>query len=170
MEDKKTFTKDGKETVHYVDKKEFYRLIVERKGLLVDTPDLPISDAMGQMIIDIASNLTFHRFFIKYPYRDELIGDAIENCIRYFDNFNIEKSKNPFAYFTQISWFAFLRRIKKEYKLDDIKDNLKNKDFDYGTPFSVQDQDLYDKYPNPSTDFMTNDDIFVTQDEKAPDE
>ena len=73
------------------------------------------------MILDIASNLTFHKNFIKYTYKDELIGDAIENCIRYFDNFNIKKSKNPFAYFTQISYYAFLRRIKKEYKLDDLK-------------------------------------------------
>ena len=153
--------KDGKkEPVHYVDGKEFYKLICERKLLLVDSPDLPISNALGQMILDIASNLTFHRKFIKYPYKEDLIGDAIENCIRYFDNFNIEKSKNPFAYFTQISYYAFLRRIKKEYKLDDLKEILVSQSDDYGTPFNLQGHDLYEKYPNPSVDFMNNDDIF----------
>lgn len=158
VEDKK------KEPVHYVDGKLFYKLICDRKLLLAELDEgekLPISNELGQMILDIASNLTYHRKFIKYSYKEDLIGDAIENCIRYFDNFNIEKSQNPFAYFTQISYYAFLRRITKEYKLDDLKELVVNQSDEYGNPYNLQDHDLYGNYPNPSVDFMNNDDIFV---------
>jgi len=64
----------------------------------------------------IATNVSMKPNFISYTFRDEMIGDAIENCCQYFDNFDPKRSKNPFAYFTQITWYAFLRRIHKEKK------------------------------------------------------
>jgi len=64
----------------------------------------------------IAEGLSHKPNFINYTYRDEMISDGIENCLMYFDNFDPTKSKNPFAYFTQIIYFAFLRRIQKEKK------------------------------------------------------
>ena len=64
----------------------------------------------------IAEGLSHKPNFINYPHREEMIGDGIENCLMYFNNFDPEKSKNPFSYFTQIIYFAFLRRIAKEHK------------------------------------------------------
>jgi hypothetical protein len=69
----------------------------------------------------IAEGLSHKPNFINYTYRDEMICDGIENCLMYFNNFNPEKSKNPFAYFTQIIYYAFLRRIQKEKKQTYIK-------------------------------------------------
>jgi hypothetical protein len=64
----------------------------------------------------IAEGLSHKPNFINYTYRDEMISDGIENCLMYFENFDPSKSKNPFAYFTQVIYFAFLRRIQKEKK------------------------------------------------------
>jgi DNA-directed RNA polymerase specialized sigma24 family protein len=69
-------------------------------------------------------------------YKDDMICDGIENCIQYIDNFNPEKSKNPFAYFTQIVYYAFLRRIAKEKRQMDIKDKIIDK-YGYSDVFSV---------------------------------
>jgi hypothetical protein len=62
----------------------------------------------------IAENLSHRPNFLSYTFRDEMISDAIENCVMYVDNFDPTKSQNPFAYFTQIVYYAFLRRIQKE--------------------------------------------------------
>ena len=62
--------------------------------------------------------------FINYTYRDDMISDGIENCLQYMYNFNPDKSKNPFAYFTQIIYYAFIRRIQKEKKQSTIKNKL----------------------------------------------
>ncbi len=43
------------------------------------------------------------------------------NCFRYLDRFNPEKYNKPFQYFTQISWYAFIRRIQEEKKQHYIK-------------------------------------------------
>jgi hypothetical protein len=75
-----------------------------------------VNNYIGECIWQIANNLSTIRQFVGYSYRDEMIGDGIENTLRYLHNFNPEKSKNPFAYFTQIIYYAFLRRIDKEKK------------------------------------------------------
>jgi DNA-directed RNA polymerase specialized sigma24 family protein len=79
------------------------------------------SNYIGECIWLIANRLSTNRNFIGYTYREEMIGDAIENCLRYLHNFDPDKSKNPFAYFTQIMYYAFLRRIDKEKKQSYIK-------------------------------------------------
>jgi hypothetical protein len=84
----------------------------KREGLA--KPRIP--DYIGKCLMLIAENLSHKPNFISYTFRDEMIADAIENCIMYFDNFDPKKSKNPFAYFTQIIYFAFIRRIYKEKK------------------------------------------------------
>lgn len=124
-------------TTNYVDNKEFLRMMIERgekvkeaekKGL----PKPPISDAIGRIILDISTNLSYRRNFINYNFREEMVGDGIENCIVYLDNFNPEKSKNPFAYFTQICFYAFVRRINKETKQWDVKKKmLESKNIDW---------------------------------------
>ena len=73
-------------------------------------------DYIGKCILLIATRLATKPNFSGYTYKEDMISDGVENCLQYMGNFNIEKSQNPFAYFTQIIWFAFLRRIQKEKK------------------------------------------------------
>lgn len=84
----------------------------EREGL----PKPRIPDYVGECFIKISTQLARKPNFANYPFKEEMIGDGIENCIMYMDNFDPEKSSNPFAYFTQIIYYAFLRRIQKEKK------------------------------------------------------
>lgn len=76
----------------------------------------PIPDYIGECFMKIAERLSYRPNFVNYAFRDEMIADGIENCVQYAHNFNPEKSNNPFAYFTQIIYYAFVRRIQKEKK------------------------------------------------------
>ena len=84
----------------------------------------PVTEYIGECFWKIAEHLSHKSNFINYPFRDDMIGDAIENCIMYAHNFNPEKSKNPFSYFTQITYYAFIRRIEKEKKQNYVKYKL----------------------------------------------
>ena len=111
---------------HYIDNKEFFKHMCEWKKALIEAenagePKAPISNYIGKCFIDIAEHLAQKPNFTNYPYKDEMINDSIENCIMYAHNFNPEKSKNPFAYFTQIIYYAFIRRIQKEKKQQHIR-------------------------------------------------
>jgi len=89
----------------------------------------PIPNYVGECFILICTRLAGKGNFVSYSYKDEFIGDGIENCVAAVDSFNPDKSKNPFAYFTQIAWYAFLRRIAKEKKQTYIKHkNFENND------------------------------------------
>ena len=119
-------TKKSETNRHYVNNKEFLaamteyresRLAAEAKGK--DKPR--VTEYIGECFVKIANHLAYKSNFVNYTFREEMILDGIENCITYIDNFNPEKSKNPFAYFTQITYYAFLRRIQKEKKQLDTK-------------------------------------------------
>ena len=84
----------------------------------------PVPDYIGECFLKIANGLSFRPNFINYTYRSEMVSDGIENCLQYIHNFDPEKSKNPFAYFTQIIYYAFLRRIQKEKKQTHIKNKM----------------------------------------------
>lgn len=106
---------------HYVNNADFLKALIQykkdcRKAKRDGTTKPKIPDYVGKCLMLIAENLSHKPNFISYSFRDEMIADGIENCIMYFDNFDPKKSKNPFAYFTQIIYFAFLRRIHKEKK------------------------------------------------------
>jgi hypothetical protein len=106
---------------HYVDNAELYRACLAYRNACVlaeqeGKPKPRIPDYIGSCLLKIATKLSYSRNFINYPYREEMIGDGIENCILYFHNFNPDKYKNPFSYFTQIIYYAFLRRIHREKK------------------------------------------------------
>lgn len=106
---------------HYVDNKQLYACIVEYRQKVLEskekgTPRPQIPNYVGQCILMIANRLSTKPNFINYSYREEMISDGVENCICYIDNFDPLKSTNPFAYFTQIIYYAFLRRILKEKK------------------------------------------------------
>lgn len=104
---------------HYVDKAAFYEALVERAAEVAEARendlDLPQpSDFIGQCIIDICTNLARKYQFSGYHFKDEMIADAIYHCIRYIDSFNIDKSDNPFSYFTQAAYYQFIKRIQLE--------------------------------------------------------
>ena len=101
-----------------VDNKKLYQEISERKD------STQVTDYMAECFINIGIGLSHRKNFQGYTYRDEMILDGIEDCVRYCHNFNTEKSKNPFSYFTQIMRNAFLRRIEKEKKQSYIKNKL----------------------------------------------
>lgn len=124
---------------HYVDNKLFFAEMQKWKEEINEqeqVDDLPpmVTEYMGDCFQKIATHLSYRPNFINYTYREEMIGDGIENCIRYAKNFNPDKSKNPFAYFTQIIYYAFIRRITKEKKQTAIKqkiiDNTATKTYD----------------------------------------
>jgi len=107
--------------IHYVDNEKFLKeMIIYKRGFdeAKEKDELPpmISEYLGECFMKIAQRLSFRPNFINYAFKDDMISDGIENCIQYIKNFNPEKSSNPFAYFTQIIYYAFIRRIQKEKK------------------------------------------------------
>ena len=125
-------TRTKKKSEHYVNNKEFLAAMVEYKKLVkkskwtkennINKPKVP--DYVGECFLKIANHLSYRPNFINYTFRDDMISDGIENCLQYLDNFNPTKSNNPFAYFTQIIYYAFVRRIQKEKKQVTIKNRL----------------------------------------------
>jgi hypothetical protein len=132
-----------KKSEHYVNNKELLEALIvykskvekdfyqrnDRKATKEDRakhwegkPQIP--NYLGECFLKIATHLSYKPNFVNYMFRDDMISDGIENCVQYIHNFDPEKSKNPFAYFTQIIHYAFLRRIQKEKKQLDIKSKI----------------------------------------------
>lgn len=106
---------------HYINNADFLKALIDYKQLCDDAEknkqlEPPIPNYIGECFLKIADHLSRKPNFVSYSFRDEMISDGIENCLMYFKNFDPIKSKNPFAYFTQIIYYAFLRRIMKEKK------------------------------------------------------
>lgn len=106
---------------HYINNEDFLKALTDYKSRCIEAeknglskPTIP--NYIGECWMKIAEGLSHKPNFINYTYRDEMISDGIENCLMYFNNFDPQVSKNPFAYFTQIIYYAFLRRIQKEKK------------------------------------------------------
>ena len=121
-----------KRTEHYVNNKEFLEALVAYKVRVnaakesgADRPIVP--NYIGECFLKIATHLSYKPNFVNYMFREDMICDGIENCLQYIDNFNPEKSSNPFAYFTQIIYYAFLRRIQKEKRQLEIKSKILEK-------------------------------------------
>lgn len=121
-----------KRSEHYVNNKEFLAALIEyrEKVAIAQQKGLPkprITNYLGECFLKIATHLSFKPNFVNYMFKDDMICDGIENCVQYIHNFNPEKSQNPFAYFTQIIHYAFLRRIQKEKKQLEIKNKILEK-------------------------------------------
>ena len=119
----------AKDKPHYVDNKKFLQAMVDWRLKVQKAEDKKrkkpvVTNYIGECFLKIANHLSYRPNFINYTYRDDMISDGIENCLQYMNNFNSEKSSNPFAYFTQIIYYAFIRRIQKEKKQQDIKAKL----------------------------------------------
>ena len=151
---------------HYVDNAKFLEEMIEYKKQYQISKDndeeLPIiSEYLGSVFLKIAQRLSFRPNFINYAFKNDMISDGIENCLHYIHNFNPEKSSNPFAYFTQIIYYSFIRRIQKEKKQLYIK---------YKSMQNYEISPEYVEYMNYDEDFKTvtdfkNSDFRVVVDE-----
>jgi len=160
--------------IHYVDNAKFLEAMIEYKAIYDDSikneTELPqISEYLGSVFLKIAQRLSFRPNFINYAFKNDMISDGIENCLHYIHNFNPEKSNNPFAYFTQIIFYAFIRRIQKEKKQLYIKyKSMQN----YDILPEYMDIDRSNDNPNPVGDYKNSDfkivvDEFVDTFEKS---
>ena len=118
-----------KKTEHYVNNKELLEALIVYKSKVAAAKEagLPkprITNYLGECFLKIATHLSYKPNFVNYMFREDMISDGIENCVQYIHNFNPERSQNPFAYFTQIIHYAFLRRIQKEKKQLEIKTKI----------------------------------------------
>ena len=114
---------------NFIDNKEFYAAFVEfRKACDEATekgePRPIVPRYIGKCFLDIAEHLSMRPNFSNYMYRQDMVMDAVENCVVYCHRFDPEKSKNPFSYFTQVCWYAFLRRIGKEKRQIEVCDKI----------------------------------------------
>lgn len=150
-----------RKTINYVNNKDFMEALIQYKKDCADAEEkgieLPIvPNYIGNCVNKIATRLSMKWNFSGYSYREEMVGDGVENAIRAINNFNPEKSTNPFAYFTQIIWYAFLRRIEYENKQTYIKHKV--------TEIAVVSDTIVEgggtaEYVDLSTDYMND---FVT--------
>ena len=118
-----------KRSEHYVNNKEFLAALIKYQedieiARLQDKTKPVIPRYIGECFLKIANHLSFKPNFVNYMFKEDMISDGIENCVQYIHNFNPEKSQNPFAYFTQIIHYAFLRRIQREKRQLEIKNKI----------------------------------------------
>jgi len=148
---------------HYVSNKEFLVEITEyvtayNHAVENDLPKPRMSNSLGKKFILIAQRLAYKHNFIKYSFRDEMVDDAIENCIKYAHKFDPNKSSNPFAYFTQYCYNAFIRRIKTEMREFYMKVSMVQGSGaeTIGGEYSTQDHDGTADYENGYREFLRN--------------
>ena len=118
-----------KRSEHYVNNKEFLAALIKYRedkeiAQIRGLPKPVIPRYIGECFLKIANHLSFKPNFVNYMFKEDMISDGIENCVQYIHNFNPEKSQNPFAYFTQIIHYAFLRRIQREKRQLEIKNKI----------------------------------------------
>ena len=152
-----------KKSEHYVNNKELLQALIVYREKVADAKekDLPkprITNYLGECFLKIATHLSYKPNFVNYMFRDDMISDGIENCVQYIHNFDPEKSRNPFAYFTQIIHYAFLRRIQKEKKQLDIKTKIIEKS-GYDEVMTVDDSAM----SGSSSDYNTNKDNIINK-------
>jgi hypothetical protein len=141
---------------NYVNNKDLLEALIEYRKQCKEAEEsgdgLPrVPDYIGMCIFQIATRLATKPNFSGYSYKEDMISDGIENCLLYINNFNPEKSQNPFAYFTQIIWYAFLRRIQKEKKQMYIRFKSSQSMLASGDTYSGNEIDLH---LNTAADYM----------------
>lgn len=119
---------------NYINNEDFCAAMTEYREKCIEAKknekEKPVlSNYIGECFYQIANGLSHKPNFIGYSYRDEMVADGIENAVHCAFNFDPEKSKNPFSYFTQVIYFAFLRRIDKEKKQMYIKHKVLENSF-----------------------------------------
>ena len=149
---------------HYVNNKDLYIAMSEWKVKVIlakteGNREPVIPDYVGKCFMLICNKLSTKPNFMNYSYRDEMISDAIENCVIAAHSFDPEKSTNPFAYFTQIAWNAFIRRIQKEKK----QSYVKHKNFEH---INILGELTEDNYDGPKIHNEYSDDLIRNFEEK----
>tara|TARA_R110000868_G_scaffold61067_3_gene185802 strand:- start:141 stop:701 length:561 start_codon:yes stop_codon:yes gene_type:complete len=159
-----------KKKQHYVNNKDFLAAMIIFRDAVIeekakDGPRPRVPHYVGECLMKIAVHLSHKPNFSGYTYKEDMISDGIENCLQYIDNFNPEKSSNPFAYFTQIIYYAFLRRIAKEKKVLYIKLKYTEESFIMNTNNSTQEGDMTDYSPPGKVSEWSNEyvDNFIEQ-------
>ena len=157
-----------KKTEHYDDNKVFLEEMKKYRKKVLSArkrkrKDPPINDYIGECFLKIANHLSYRPNFINYTYKEDMISDGIENCLTYVANFDPEKSNNPFAYFTQIIYYAFIRRIQKEKKQTTIKQKLILKS---GLDEIVRQEGDNEEYQNSYADFLRKNMVVDVEPEK----
>mgnify|MGYP006275460463 CR=1 FL=1 len=147
----------------YVNNAKFLEALKEHRTKVKEAEETgeplpPASNYIGECILKIATHLSYKPNFINYTYREEMVSDGIENCLMYLNNFDPDKSSNPFAYFTQIIWYAFIRRITKEKKQSSIKAKL-SMSMDFPEELEVNDDDEEGHYTVPNLTHIIVDDF-----------
>ena len=117
---------------NFIDNKEFYAAFVDYRAKCDAATEAGESRPLvpryiGKCFLDIAEHLSMRPNFSNYMYRQDMVMDAVENCVVYASSFDPQKSKNPFSYFTQVCWYAFIRRISKEKKQIEICEKIISK-------------------------------------------
>jgi hypothetical protein len=120
---------EKKAPAHYVDNKKFYEALVEYRKKVLEAKENNlekprVTEYIGECFLKIATHLSYKANFINYTFKDDMISDGIENCLTAVEKFDPDRGMNPFAYFTQITFFAFVRRIQKEKKQQATKYKL----------------------------------------------
>jgi DNA-directed RNA polymerase specialized sigma24 family protein len=144
---------------NYINNADLFNALVDYQKKCKEAEDSgderPIVPAyIGKAIYQIANRLSSKPNFSNYPYREDMVMDGIENCLQYMHNFNPEKTQNPFAYFTQIIWYAFLRRIAKEKKQMYIRYKSSHEMISMGGTYEGGDEIAM--YLNTSADYINN--------------
>ena len=139
-----------KKSEHYVNNKEFLEALIEFKHqckIAAENGEArpQISNYIGECFLKIATHFSYKPNFVNYMFREDMICDGIENCVQYIQNFDPSKSSNPFAYFTQIIYYAFLRRIQKEKRQLEIKTKIVQRS-SFNEVFYSEDWDSYSDY------------------------
>jgi len=153
----------------YIDNKKFFEEMVKYRQSRIDAEESGeerpiIPDYIGRCMMDISTRLSYKPNFINYPFREEMVADGIENAIRALNNFDPAKSANPFAYFTQIIYYAFLRRITKEKTLLYTKQKMYTSMAVMGELYDdASGTDLSNSQSSYATEYMND---FVTEYEK----
>ena len=162
--------KKKKVTQHYVDNKKFLEEMTKFRNRVLKAQNSGrkrpvVTNYIGECFLKIANHLSYRPNFINYTYRDEMISDGIENCLQYASNFNPDKSKNPFAYFTQIIYYAFIRRIQREKKQQHVKHKIiENMNIDILADGTDMDQNAYVDYLQKN--FLPDEDVYKPKKKK----
>ena len=160
--------KDKKKNEHYIDNAKFLEAMKEWKQSCEEAEEAgeerpQVTNYIGECFLKIANGLSYRPNFINYTYRSEMVSDGIENCLQYIHNFNPSKSNNPFAYFTQIIYYAFIRRIQKEKKQTHIKNKIiENRQYE---TFTVNEGDdtIYDVQGFDPDIMLPDEDVYVVK-------
>ena len=117
---------------NFIDNKEFYAALVAHRDRCMEAQENGqeepvIPRYVGKCFLDIAEHLSMRPNFSNYMYRQDMVMDAVENCVLYWHRFDPDRSNNPFSYFTQVCWYAFIRRINKEKRQIEICDKIISK-------------------------------------------